>query len=74
MNWIVRKMAASSKPDTEWEALESDAGGEPVRLRQRTLALGKPRELSFRIGETFDDDTYGKRIRVRNTQTLPRTH
>ena len=64
MNWLARKMAATSKPDSEWEALETDAGGEPVRLRQHTNAFGKTRELTFRIGETFDDDTYGKKIRV----------
>ena len=61
---MVRKMAAMSKPDFMWEVLESDAGGEPVRLRQHTTSMGKTRELTFRIGEAFDDDNYGKKIRV----------
>ena len=64
MSWLVRKVASTSKPDSEWEALETDAGGEPVRLRQHTTAFGKTRELTFRIGEIFDDDTYDKKIRV----------
>ena len=70
LNWFIRKMAARGKPDTEWEALEIGAGGDPVLLRQRNLSKCKPSEITFRIGEPFKDEIFnGKKIVV-NPNTL----
>ena len=62
----MRKMFANAKPDMELEALECNADGEPVQIHQRVKTPIKNRELTFRIGEPFEEKTpNGKTVRVR---------
>ena len=62
----MRKMIVNAKPDMELEALECDADGEPVQIHQRVKTPIKNRELTFRIGEPFEEKSpNGKTLRVR---------